>query len=81
MPDLKALNPCISIKADNYIGFYEYLFYGQHPSVARIDEASFLRKAFQCLGAKHGTILSEDDHSFLLSLEQPPPPPQPVQRG
>jgi hypothetical protein len=29
------------IKADNYAGFYESLFYVQHPSVARIDEASF----------------------------------------
>ncbi len=29
------------MKADKYVGFYEYLFYGQHPSVARIDEASF----------------------------------------
>jgi hypothetical protein len=37
----------------------------------------FLRKALQCLGAKHRTSISKDDHSILLSLEQHPPPPLP----
>jgi hypothetical protein len=47
-----------------------------HPWVELMRQV-FLRKALQCLGAKHGTSLSKDDRSFLLSFEQPPPPRTP----